>query len=113
MSTLRLLTNTKHGKKGDTVTVPFLEARDLVAAGVAERPGDAGRPEAPTTVSTETYEKAGKRVKEVEAELAAVAEERDELAAAGKRLGERVSKLEAENKALSEQVANLKKAAGK
>lgn len=117
MSTLRLTKDhPKYGKKGTVATVPFLEARDLVAGGDAERwNGGKGQAtaEAPATVSTAAFEKAGRRIADLEQQRAAVAEERDELAAAGKRLGEQAEKLRAENKRLTDELAALKKAAAK
>jgi hypothetical protein len=73
MSTLRLLKNSdKHGKKGDVVTVPFLEAKKLVASGIAERPGQAAEaaPPAVPTVPKVDHDAALKKIADLEAEVA-------------------------------------------
>lgn len=97
MSTLRLLKDdAKYGKKGQTVTVPFLQARDLVAAGVAERPGQSagnGKPEGEPTVAAKKLDEAKaviaaaeKRIKELEAENAELSAENDKLEAEKRKL---------------------------
>jgi hypothetical protein len=72
VSTLKLTKDhPKYGRKGTVATVPFLEARALVAAGAAERPGDARAPApvVPTVpqVAKSDLDAAVKRVAEVEA----------------------------------------------
>jgi seryl-tRNA synthetase len=117
MSTLRLTKDhKKYGKAGTVATVPFIEARDLVKDGVAERwNGGKGNapPEAPATVSMKTYEEAGKKIAALEAENKELTAECDRLEAAAKKDAAAVEKLKAENKQLADELAALKKAAAK
>lgn len=95
MSTLKLLKDCKRGKAGQTVTVPFLEARDLVKAGVAERHGTVATPTETKSASPPperaALEVANKRIKELESENTTLKEE--------------VAAFERENKELTDKLA--------
>lgn len=118
MSSLKLLKDhPKHGKKGTVATkVPFLEAKDLVAAGAAER-WNGGRgeiaPESPTTVGMAVYEAALKKANDCEAKCKELSDEIAEWEKDAKKAAEEIAGLKAENKKLTEQLAVHQKAAGK
>lgn len=116
MSTLVLTKDhPKHGKKGSRISAPFLEARDLVAAGLAER-WNGGLPapaEAPATVSQEAYEKAGKRIGELEEQVKRLQTEAAASAAEAGKATARAEKAETEVKSLTEQLAAARKANAK
>lgn len=115
MSTLVLKQDhAKFGKKGARVTVSFLEGRDLVAAGLAERwnGGKAAPAEAPPSVSMETYEKAGRRIVELESQVKALQAEIDSNAKAQTKAIEDAEKLKKEVASLTEQLTAARAAAG-
>jgi FtsZ-binding cell division protein ZapB len=117
MSTLKLTKeHKKYGKAGTIATVPFIEARELVKAGVAERYNGGqgpGAPEPPASVSMKKFEEAGKKITLLEAECKELADENRRLEAAAKKDGEAIEKLRAENERLAEELATIKKAAAK
>lgn len=120
MSTVRLIKDDqRHGKKGDVVTVPFLEARDLVQWGIAERPGDAAKAGAPHPGAAPGP--GSSLVQPADTDHQKLADEHKRLTAGHRELSDRlrqsedvaaksaeqVAKLSAENKKLAEQVKHL------
>ena len=114
MSTLVLkVDHPKYGKKGARVTVPFVESQALVNQGHAER-WNGGKPiaiEAAPAVSQEVYEKAGRRIVELEKEIAEAEAELESAKIELQKAVDKAEKLASENKSLTEQVTALKAAA--
>lgn len=104
----------KFGKKGSRITAAFMEARDLVAAGIAERwnGGNKAPAEAPTTVSQEAFEKAGKRILELESQAKESQAELDAERKAAAKSAAEVERLTKEVATLTEQLNASRAAAG-
>lgn len=104
----------KYGPPGKPVTVPFVEARDLVAAGVAKRwNGGSDAPvDAPPTVSQEAHEKAGKRILELEEQVKSLQSDLAEAAKAASKATAESERLAKENATLAEQLTASRAAAG-